>query len=173
MRIHVHNKEIFDVVEADTLVLPIDAAAPGLEGNICRQLMKRVGVTEMSQLYAPPPSYPFHGQCHWSFLGYKNYNWLCVIGTLKHTYADRANNRALVRDALGQAIAHTYTAEVGKRLACPLPVGGGRVSAVDAAYLVANLCSEATAKYKYGSLPEMHIAERDSDIYEVVRSILG
>ena len=103
----------------------------------------------------------------------QNYNWLCVIGSLTHTYADKADNRALVRDALGQAIAHTYTAEVGKKLACPLPVGGGRVSAVDAAYLVSNLCSEAAAKYKYGSVPEMHIAERDSDIYEVVRSILG
>lgn len=174
MRISVHAKDIFDVEEADTLLLPIDASAPGLEGNISRQLMKRMEVEKMSDLYSPPPSYPFNGRCHWSYLGYKNFNWLCVIGTLTHVASpgDNRSHKDLVRDSLSEAIHGAYMAEVGYCPVMPLPTGGGRVSVVDAAYSVANVCQEAAAKYKYGRLQHLHVAERDPEIFSVIQNIL-
>ena len=38
MRIALHHRNVLEV-EADTLALPVDGSAPGLEGRIARQFM--------------------------------------------------------------------------------------------------------------------------------------
>ncbi len=44
MQTFIHNKDVFTVTEADSLVLPVDGSGPNLVGNLAQQFMKRIGV---------------------------------------------------------------------------------------------------------------------------------
>ena len=138
MHIHIHNKSILDVKEADTLALPIDGSAPGLEGNIARQFMKRVGVSEMHELYAPPPYYPFNGDCYWSSsLPYDktHFKHICCLGILSHD--PDANHEGYIASAFDRMLGMTaMDPGKGENIACPVLRGGHRLKYVDAIFLM-------------------------------------
>jgi len=171
MKIFVHNKDIVDVTEADTIVLPVDGSAPGLEGNIARRFMQRVGVEEMHQLYAPPPYYPFNGDSYWSNVeGFEgtHFTHICCVGTLSH--APGADHRSYTRSAFRNML-EMAGGDLGSKLACPVLTGGARVDFVDAVYL---MLSEVDT-WKDPQAPsylELHIAEKDKERFEKLRDIV-
>jgi hypothetical protein len=169
MKIYIHNKDILDVTEADTIILPVDGSAPGLEGNIARKFLKRVGFDEMHELYAPPPYYPFNGSGHWSSiqgLETTHFNWICALGVLSHEQG--VDHKAIARSALSKAFTSADLSMMGTRLACPVLSAGWRNDPVSALYMML-----MEAERFGGSRLELHIAELDKDRYDTFKSIVG
>lgn len=156
-------------VRGDTLALPVDGQAPGLEGRIARQFMSRVGVEKMHELYAPPPYYPFNGEAYWSSgipHDQTHFRWICCLGVLSH--APDANHKGYVRSALGQMLDMSgMDPEMGKNIVCPVLTGGHRIKYIDAVYL---MLSEIQDSRGCGTI---HIVERDPERFEILESIVG
>ncbi len=170
MKIQIHHKNILDITEADTLALPVDGSAPGLEGNIARQFMKRVGVKEMYELYAPPPYYPFNGDCYWSrWLPFDetHFRHICCLGILSHD-AD-ANHEGYIASAFNQMLGLAYMDPgVGEDIACPVLRGGHRLKYVDAVFLMLKIIEKNP-----DTGATIHIAESDPEKFGILRDIIG
>ncbi len=177
MKIFLHNKDLFDIHEADTIALPVDGLRPGLEGSVAHQLLRRVGADSLSDVYVEQPDYPFNGRSHWSALEAQpevEFDWLCALGTGIRSSsgiglnepADRPDQKQLARLVLADMFRVAETGTVGQRIACPLLSGGGRIRSIDAAYLMLDEAS------RYGHDLELHIGERDRDTFEMLRPII-
>ena len=168
MFIDLHQGDILDV-KADTLVLPVDGSAPGLEGSIARQLMKQVGVEHMHEMYSPPPYYPFNGDCYWSSLecfDETHFSHICCLGFLGHTPG--TNSKGYMVSALSRMLSEAGMGpEFGYTLACPVLTGGYRVSYVDAVYAMLGEIDRAE-----GGASVITIAERDPKKFETLQGII-
>tara|TARA_B100001093_G_scaffold465642_1_gene483460 strand:- start:525 stop:1058 length:534 start_codon:yes stop_codon:yes gene_type:complete len=177
LKICLHHGNIFDVQDADTIALPIDGLEPGLEGRIAHQLLKRIGEPSLDAIYDRPAQYPFNGRAHWSSLkGFDqvHFQWLCALGTgirsssgIGFDATPRPNQKQLARSALSHMFAQGNAGHLGRRIACPLLSGGGRISSIDAAYLLLDVAGHERSDI------ELHIAENRQDVYEMIRPILG
>jgi hypothetical protein len=178
VKIFLHKKDLFDVVEADTIALPIDGLVPGLEGSVAHQLLRRLGAGSLAEIYQTQPDYPFNGRAHWSSLesySETHFDWLCALGTGirsssgidGHGAAVRPTQKQLARAVLADMFQRAEGGELGRRIACPVLSGGGRIRAVDVAYIMLDEAS----RYDHGI--ELHIAERNQDVFDVLRPILG
>lgn len=168
MKVVLHNKDITEVTEADTIVLPVDGSAPGLEGNIARHFMRHVGVEKMHELYAPPPYYPFNGECYWSNIATfgTHLKFICCLGILSHE--DGADHKANLRSALRDMFRDADSgSDMGSRLVCPVLTGGKRIDPVSAIHI---MVAEADV-YTNPSL-ELHIAETDQERFEILQGIV-
>ena len=168
MRIFIHNKDIINVTEADTIVLPVDGSGPGLEGNTARRFMKHIGIEKMHEMYAPPPYYPFNGEAYWSQIAgvfdNTHFEWICCLGFLGHQV--EASHKSTMRAALRHMLS-SVGGDVGSRLACPILTGGPRIAPVDAIYIMteeAERCSSRSA--------ELHIAEIDAERFRLLQHIV-
>lgn len=167
MLIDLYQGDILDV-KADTLVLPVDGSAPGLEGNIARQLMKKVGAEHMHEMYAPPPYYPFNGDCYWSSLvdfEETHFNRICCLGFLSH--APGANSKGYMVSALSRMLGEAgMDPGFGVTLACPVLTGGYRMSYVDAVYAMLGEIDRAQ-----GGATCITIAEKNPERFETLKGI--
>jgi hypothetical protein len=172
MQIQIHHKSVLDVEEADTLALPVDGSASGLEGNIARQFMKRVGVSEMHELYAPPPYYPFNGDVYWSSSlphDKTHFRHICCLGMLSHD--PDTDPEGYIASAFGAMLDQAgLDPEFGANIACPILRGGRRMSAVDAIYLMLKVFEE---KRDVRRDVVLHIAENDPETFELLKSIVA
>tara|TARA_R110002126_G_scaffold69943_1_gene176421 strand:+ start:89 stop:607 length:519 start_codon:yes stop_codon:yes gene_type:complete len=170
MKIHAVRGNILDI-EADTLVLPVDGSAPGLEGSVARQFMKRVGVEEMYELYAPPPHYPFNGSCYWSSSvppGKVHFKHICVLGMLSHEQG--VNHEGYIASAFGAMFQHAgCDPDYGEVIASPVLRGGTRMNYVDAVYLMLKVYHE---NYHRHSSVTLLVVENDEDRFEMLTSII-
>lgn len=168
MTVMVRFGDILDT-PGDTLVLPVDGQAPGLEGNVARKFMARVGAEHMHELYAPPPNYPFNGRAHWSSslpCDRTHFRWICCLGVLSH--APSANHKGYVRAALGQMLAHAGKEPgKGEDIACPVLTGGHRIRYIDAVYLMLSAIQDTRSR------STIHITEHDPERFEMLQSIVG
>jgi hypothetical protein len=169
MLIDLHRGNILDV-KADTLVLPVDGSGPGLEGNIARQLMKRLVIEAMHELYAPPPYYPYNGSCYWSGIiaGYDetHFNNTCCLGFLSH--APGANVKGYMVSAFGEMLSHAgMDPGFAQTIACPVLTGGHRLNYVDAVYLML-----AEIERTDGCGHTLTIVERDPEKFEILKGIV-
>lgn len=165
MKVFIHNQDIINVTEADTIVLPVDGSGPGLEGNTARRFMKHLGIEHMYQTYAPPPYYPF--ETYWSNVagnGESHFEWLCCVDTLSHKGG--ADHKANLRKILRSAFKEMLGGGVGRRLASPILTGGKRIPIVDAIYI---MMEEAT---NFDSSDQLHIAEIDAERFKVLQQIV-
>lgn len=172
MKVHIHHKNVLDV-EADTLALPVDGSAPGLEGNIARQFMKRVGAEEMHELYAPPPYYPFNGDCYWSniapFQDKTHFRHICCLGMLSHS--PDANHEGYITSAFDRMLGlAAMDPGQGENIALPVLHGGGRLKYIDAVYLMLKIIEQNRRSIQGVTL---HIAERDPERFAILRDIIG
>lgn len=165
MRVYLHNKDILHVKEADSIALPIDGSGPKLYGGTTRRFMESLGITDLAELFCPPPYYPLLGESIWSELtrADSHYQWICCLDTLSH--ANSANHLANLRKSLRNAIRAMYLGDVGSRLACPILTGGNRVSLVDAVHV---MLEEAVHDH---SNNELHIAEINPGKFKVLRQL--
>ena len=170
MNIQIHNKNILDIREADTLILPVDGSAPGLEGNIARQFMKRVGVEEMHELYSPPPYYPFNGDTHWSrWLPFDetHFRHICCLGILSHD--PDANHEGYISSAFDRMLGMArMDPGVGENIACPVLRGGHRLKYVDAIFLMIKIIEK-----NRNSAVTIHIAESDTERFGILSDVVG
>ncbi len=172
MKIALHNRDIIEVTEADTVVIPVDGSGPRMEGNLARHFMRHVGVDDMDELYDPPPRYPFTGDTHWSSLAafeQSHFEHLCCLGILSHQLG--ADHKGHLRSAFrGMLMNAASRADLGSRLACPILTGGKRIPAIDAIYvMVAEL--DAFAGHG-GATLELHLAERDPARFALLESVV-
>ena len=176
MKVILHNLNLFDVAEADTIALPVDGLRPGLEGSVAHQLLKRVGADSLADVYRTVPQYPFNGKAHWSPLDdypEVHFDWLCALGTGIRTSSGMGRGtggptqKDLARASLRHMFAQAVAGDVGSRIACPILSGGGRISDIDAAML---MLDEAD---RFGHPLELHIAERREGVYRQLRPIIG
>tara|TARA_B100000886_G_scaffold300002_1_gene228813 strand:+ start:86 stop:604 length:519 start_codon:yes stop_codon:yes gene_type:complete len=169
MFLSIHNGDILFDKESDTIVLPIDANGPGLVGNLASQFMKAVGVEEMHELYAPPPSYPFNGDAHWSSLAHfpeTGFDNLCVVGTLSHSLG--ANHKAYARSALEEVLGMGgCDPGFGQVIACPVITGGHRIPYVDAVFLMMNVIDRLNDCMVH----ELRIFEKDPEKFKILQSV--
>lgn len=170
MKILTHQGNILDI-EADTLVLPVDGSAPGLEGHIARQFMERVGVEQMHELFAPPPYYPFNGDCYWSniapFADATHFRHICCLGMLSHEAG--ANHAGYIASSLGSMLFLAgMDPGMGEHIACPVLTGGNRVGYVDAVYLMLKVVDENRNRRV-----TLHIVESHPEKFEILRDIVG
>ncbi len=168
MRLSIQSGDIL-ATPADTLALPVDGSAPGLEGRIARQLMARVGVEDMHELCVPPPSYPFNGQAYWSSAlphDRTHFRHICCLGVLSH--APGANHKGYARSALLRML-RMAGAEPGKgeNIACPVLTGGHRIKYVDAVFLMLQVIESVQGS------ATIHITEFDPERLEILRDIVG
>ena len=169
MKIYIHNKDILDVTEADTIVLPVDGKGPGLEGNIARRFLKRVDFDGLHELYAPPPVYPFNGRGHWSKidgLESTHFDWICSLGVLGHDQG--VDHKAIARSAVHAMLTSADISDMGTRLACPVLSAGWRTDPVSALYMMIAEVEEFP-----GSRVQLHLAEPDKDRYDAFRTVVG
>ena len=167
MKVFLHHKDIVDVTEADTIVLPVDGGGPGMEGNVARRFMRHVEVDEMDDLFDLPLRYPFNGRCHFSEtndLDNTHFEYVCALGILSH--APDVDHRALMRSAL-YAMFQEGKEGMGTRFASPVLSGGWRLKAMEAIYI---MLAEAD-RFTDPTL-ELHIAERDAARYQLLRTII-
>ena len=168
MLIRLHQGDILQV-KADTLVLPVDGSAPGLEGNIARQLMKQVNATDMHELYCPPPYYPFNGDCYWSSLeafDETHFNRICCLGFLSH--APGSNSKGYMVSAFSNMLGEAgMDPDFGDTLACPVLTGGYRMSYVDAVYAMLGEIDRAQE-----SSVCITIAEKSPERFEILKGIV-
>ena len=165
MKIYLHNKDILDITEADTIVLPVDGSAPGLYGNITQRIMQAVGVKDMHELYAPPPYYPFSH--HWSRFERFGFDWLCALGVLSH--APDADHKAQLRQAFYAMLEGTNLAgDLGRKIATTVLAGGHRMRPVDA------LMSMLSVAQQFPSpLLVLHIVEKDPVKYAMMQPLVA
>jgi hypothetical protein len=168
MKIFLHNKDIVDVTEADTIVLPVDGSAPELEGNVARHFMRHLEIDEMNDLYDRPAEYPFNGGCQWSHIDglfpETHFKYVCALGVLSHRQG--VDHKALLRSAL-----HSMFLEANMttgKFACPVLSTGWRIKPVDAVYI---MLAEAERIRDQGL--ELHIAELDQERYNMFKNIVG
>lgn len=170
MRVILHNSDILSI-EADAIALPVDGSAPGLEGNLARQLMKQLDVEEMHELYAPPPYYPFNGDCYWSSLECfpeTHFQQICCLGFLSHTPG--ADPRAYMASAFRQMLdMGGCDPGFGQSIACPLLTGGRRIPPIDAAYIMGSVIDAAGDTF----VDELHIAEKDPARFLMLQQAFG
>jgi len=167
LRIFTHNKDILTVTEADTIVVTADGAAPGLEGNTARHLMKAVEVEDLRQMFGPPLTYPFNGGAIWSSLEGMfdtHFEWICVLGTLGHMAEEP--HKVTLRKALREALDGMSYGGVGRRLAVRVLTGGPRVPFVDAVYIMMEEAEKLSPRL------EMHIAETDPERFKTLQQIV-
>lgn len=166
MKIFLHNKDIVELTEADTVVLPVDGSAPGLEGNVARHFMRHIEIDEMSDLYDRPAKYPFNGGCQWSHIDglfpETHFKYVCALGVLSHQVVD---HKALLRSALNSMFRNKA---MGRKFACPVLSTGWRIKPVDAIYI---MLAEAERIRDQGF--ELHIAELDQERYNMFKTIVG
>ena len=169
MFLSIHAGDILSDTESDTIALPIDAGGPGMVGNLASQFMKAVGVKEMHELYAPPPSYPFNGDVHWSSLAHfpeTQFDNLCVLGTLSHSSG--ANHKAYTRSALTEMLGMGgCDPGFGQVIACPVLTGGHRIPYVDAVYLMMSIVDEMAGCMVH----ELRVFEHDPERFKTLQSI--
>jgi len=169
MKIFLHHKDILDVTEADTIVVPVDGSGPNMEGAIARQLMRRVEVDEMDDIYIPPPDYPFNGRCHWSHIEgdfeQTHFKHMCAIGVLSHL--PDVNHAAIIRSAIFDLF-ESAGGDRGTKLACPVIRAGWRLDPIQALCIML----DAATHFRDKDL-ELHIAERDPDKYKAFRPYIG
>lgn len=172
MELHIRNQSIFDVEEADTLALPVDGSGPGLEGNIARQFMKRVGVEQMHELYAPPPYYPFNGDTYWSSSvppGKTHFRHICCLGVLSH--ASGANHEGHVASAFGKMIRDApWGPDHGEAIAWPVLTAGHRLSYVDSIYLMLKVFHAVNAGPYWGTT--LYVTESNPEKFAILKSIV-
>mgnify|MGYP001368021003 CR=1 FL=1 len=173
MRIVLHQKDVFDIAQADTLVVPVDGSGPDLVGDVGRQLMVRMEVDFMHEFYAPPPSYPFNGDRHWSFLGYKNFNWLCVVGIFSGGSAQQTIDKALLQKALAKVIKDSYFAEVGRDLAFMPPVGPNQLRIDQTVGVIKEVCSDTRLQSKSRLERTFHLAAPQLEVFDAIKAVLG
>jgi len=170
MKVFLHNKDIIDVTQADTIVLPVDGSAPDMEGNVARRFLRLVELDSMDDLYAPPPSFPFNGRCHWSDIEGEfpetHFHYICALGILSHL--PDVDHRAMMRSALYQMFEEAENGRMGTRFACPVLSAGWRLKAIDALYI---MLAEAE-RFNTDKL-ELHIAERDKSRYDMFRTSIS
>ena len=169
MFLSIHSGDILSDKESDTIVLPIDAGGPGMVGNLASQFMKAVGVEEMHELYAPPPSYPFNGDAHWSSLAHfpdTEFDNLCVVGTLSHSSG--ADHKAYARSALTEVLGMGgCDPGFGQVIACPVLTGGHRIPYVDAVFLMMSVVDEMARSM----VCELRIFEKDPEKFGILQSV--
>jgi hypothetical protein len=170
MELSIHHGDILLDDASDTIVLPIDASGPGMEGNLARQFMKKVGVEEMHEFYAPPAYFPFNGDAHWSSLACfpeTHFDNICVVGTLSH--APDANHKAYARSALMEVLdMGGCDPGLGQVIACPVLTGGRRIRYLDAVYIMMDVIDtmrDRTLVY------ELRIFERDPERFQILSSV--
>lgn len=169
MKVFLHNKDVLDISEADTIALPVDGSQKGMEGNVARQFMKRLGTEDFQDLFSWPVPYPFI-DCHWGGIegawpDETHFNWVCAIATLSH--AQDVNHKQRIAYALGRMLQDMeVSGDVGTRIAMPVLSGGWRVPPIDALYLILGEADQI----KYG---ELHLAELDKERYEMFKSVIG
>ena len=167
MKVFLHHKSVFEVSEADTLVLPADGSGPRMEGNIARQFMRLVEVEDFDELFDIPLRFPFTGRAHLSevnALEGTHFEHLCALGILSH--AQGVNHAALLRSALRHMFEQAGP-ESGERFACPLLRGGWRLKGMET---LAIMLSEAD-RFVTPSL-ELHIAETQLERYQMIRALI-
>lgn len=169
MKVVLHNRNVLDI-EADTIAVSVDGSGPGLEGQVARQLMARLGADKMADLYAPPPYYPFNGTAFWSGLSTfdTQFQQVCCLGFLGHQPGDPHLPRMV--SAFGMMLDEGgWDVDHGQVIACTLLTGGSRIKPVDAAYAMA-LEIEARPDTM---VRELHLAELDAARFEVLQQVLG
>ena len=167
MKVFLHHKDIVDVTEADTIVLPVDGSGPGMEGNVARRFMRHVEVDQMDDLFDLPLRYPFNGRCHFSetnALEGTHFAYVCALGMLSHL--PDVDHRAMMRSALYEMFREAEH-DMGQRFACPVLSAGWRLKPTDALYI---MLAEAD-RFTNPDL-ELHIAERDEARYQTFRAIV-
>jgi len=170
INVYLHNKDIFDITEADTLVLPVDGTAPKLIGGIAHKFLKRIEVETLEEIFAPPLEYPFTGYCPWTRIEgcfpQTHFKYVCALGTLSHVPG--ADHAAVVRSALTDMLVGAETGGVGTKLAIPLLTGGGRLPPLNALHTMLREIEGYSALLDL----EVHIAERNKERYEVVKTLM-
>ena len=166
--VYLHNGDILDV-RADTIAVSVDGSGPGLEGNLARQLMGQLEVQKMEELYAPPPYYPFNGDCYWSDLRafYETpFQRICCLGFLSHqpghnhkAYMASAFSKMMLEGGLGP--------DFGQRIACPVLTGGYRIKLVDALYTMFNVLEDV----KHSAVEELVLVEQDAEKFEIMLQV--
>jgi hypothetical protein len=169
MKVKIHNKSVLDITEADTLALPIDASAPRLEGNVARQFMKRIGVTQLDECFAPPPYYPFNGDCHWSnvavFGDKTHFHYICALGMLSHEPG--ANHAGYIESAFDRMLGFAHMDPgFGEDIACPVLRGGHRLKFVDAVFLMLSVIERNKQD------ATVHIAVEAPEDFGILRDIV-
>lgn len=168
MLIELYKGDLLDV-KADTVVLPVNGTAPGLEGNVARQLMRQVGVENMHEMYAPPPYYPFNGDCYWSSLEFfpgTHFNRICCLGFLSHE--PEASAKGYMVSAFSRMLGEAgMDPDFGVTLACPVLTGGYRMNYVDAVSAMLEEINRAQ-----GGATCITIAERDPEKFDTLQRIV-
>ena len=169
MKVFLHNKDVLDISEADTIALPVDGSQKGMEGNVAKQFMKRLGTEDFQDLFSWPVPYPF-SDCHWGRIEGEwsdetHFNWVCALAILSH--AQDANHKQRTSYALkGMLEDMESSGQLGTRIAMPVLSGGWRVSPLEALYLILGEANQI----KCG---ELHLAELDKERYEMFKSVIG
>ena len=166
MKVFLHNKNVLDVAEADTIALPVDGRHKGMEGNVARQFMKRIGTEDFQDLFSWPIPYPFR-DCHWGRIeeDETHFNWVCALATLGHEQGEnhKQNTTYALRGMLEDM---QSSGEVGTKIAMPVLSGGWRLSPIEALYLILGEADQIQCG-------ELHLAELDKDKYEMFKSVIG
>lgn len=168
MQTFIHNKDVFTVTEADSLVLPVDGSGPNLVGNLAQQFMKRIGVDQLDGMLAPPPHSSYDGEPVWSAIGGlfdTHFDYICCIDSLSH--ADGADHRAMLRKTFNLMFDGMACGGVGKSVACTILTGGSRIPPVDALYIML----EIIEKWRHLGY-EVHIAELDPERFELLQRMV-
>ena len=173
MKIILHQKSVFDIEQADTLIVPVGGTDVDLVGGVGRELMTRMNASAMYEFYSPPASYPMSGDRHWSFLGYKNFNWLCVLGILADEPCDKATQADRLKRALAKTIKDCHYAEVGKQLAFMPPSGPNQLSVEDTVSVIQELCSDTSLQSPYGPERTFHLAAPQLEVFDAIKAFLG
>lgn len=169
MKVFLHNKNVLDIEEADTIALPIDGDHEGMEGNVARQFMKRLGVENFYELFPCSIEYPV-SDCHWGRIegGWDDethFKYVCAISTLSH--AQNINHKQKTAYALrGMLQDMESSGQLGTRIAMPVLTGGWRNSPIEALYLILGEADQI----RHG---ELHLAELDTERYEMFKPIIG
>lgn len=153
MRLVLRQGNVLDA-DADALLLPIDGAARGLEGNVARQFTRRFGAEAWEQIESEVAFPVALGTAAWVTLAAPaRFRAVALLSILSHRDNDRA--AGYVRSALGEACARA--ARLGVRtLASPLLRGGWRLGAAAA----------------FQAMLDVVDARRDDDVCLAVYSLL-
>lgn len=169
MKVFLHNKDVLDVTEADTIALTCDGHRKGMEGNIARQFMKRLGVNHFQDLFPWPIPYPFNTS-HWGRIEglydeKTHFKWACALPTLSH--AQDVNHKQRTAYALRSMLeSMEMSGDLGSKIAMPVLSGGWRINPIEALYLILGEADQI-------GVGELHLAEMNKSHYEMFKPIVG
>jgi hypothetical protein len=162
MKISFRNRNIFEDIGADTIVLPIDGAGPNMYGNIACRFLDSIKEEEddVQMLFAPPLYHPLGASCAWGTVEHIDstpYKWMCFIGILSHK--ENANHERNLIKAIDDLLTTANSGDLGWRLAIPIPSGGHRVPPKKAIEILVHMVKEQ------GTVEELIIVERNTEKY--------